>query len=162
MTVYVIGVDGGLSTGLAEIGHGLRRSTFYQNTPDAALTMLEELLAHHTAESHNPHTVLVAYEVYRQAGRAPITRQPEAQDVARSTQDLCRRYGVPSFGQTPAEAKKIASDVFLRRAGLWTLPSEVGADDANDVNDAMRHAVLLLARRHARLYEALLTRAFPQ
>lgn len=161
MTVYVVGVDGGLSTGMAELGSGARL-WYRQSDPDSALTELEERLAWHADTAHVPHTVLVAYEVYRQAGRAPMTRQTEAQEVARSVHDLAQRYGFPSVGQTPAEAKKIAPDVFLRRAGLWTLPSEVGQADANDVNDAMRHAVLLLARRHARLYERLLTRAFPQ
>jgi hypothetical protein len=161
MTVYVIGIDGGRSTGMAEIARG-KRSFYMQDEPDNVLTSLELRLAWHADEAHEPHTVLVAYEVYRQVGRAPVTRQPEAQDVARSVHDLAQRYGFPSVGQTPAEAKKIASDTFLRRAGLWTLPREVDQLDANDVNDAMRHAVLALARRHARLYEALLTRAFPR
>lgn len=41
---------------------------------------------------------------------------------------------------TPAKNKQ-AADNMLRECGLWTLPSELGRPDANDVNAAMKHLV---------------------
>lgn len=51
------------------------------------------------------------------------------------------KFGVEMVEQTPAQAKGLVSDKVLKRLGMWPTGSIVGAKDADDVRDALRHAV---------------------
>lgn len=61
--------------------------------------------------------------------------------------------------QTAANAGSFVSNARLRQLGLWVTPADVGQPDADDANSAMRHAILLLARKSARNYQQLVYRA---
>jgi hypothetical protein len=158
MTVVIIGVDPGLSTGVSVLADA-RLSSAFQGMPEDALNELDGVLRRWTdhCTDTGTGTVLVACERFQAAGRSTHSHQPDAERVFARTAALASLYGVDFVEQTPADAKRIASDALLRRNGLWTLPRDVGCRDANDANDAMRHAVLLLARRRATMFNALLT-----
>lgn len=51
------------------------------------------------------------------------------------------KFGVEMVEQTPAQAKGLVSDEVLKRLGMWPTGSIVGTKDADDVRDALRHAV---------------------
>jgi len=155
MTVTIFGVDGGLSTGLAELRDG-RKIFVMQDEPARVLTRLAERI---TLCTEAGHTILVAYELFRQSGRAVHSAQPEALETAVRAQTIAMAHGCQVVAQTPGEAKRIASTAFLKGTGLWTLPGEVGQEDANDANDAMRHAILALARNYATQFDILMVRA---
>lgn len=52
-------------------------------------------------------------------------------------------FGVEVVEQTPSQAKGLVSDKVLKRLGadFWPTGSVVGAGDADDVRDSLRHAV---------------------
>lgn len=53
------------------------------------------------------------------------------------------KFGIEVEEQTPAQAKGLVSDKVLKRLGglFWPTGSMVGAPDADDARDALRHAV---------------------
>jgi len=157
MTTYFYGIDGGKSTGAVCIA---RQKIIWrrQATPEEILSELDARMARHG--EHRSHPVLIGYEVFRQSGPARVTVQPEARDTAVRVEDLAARHGYLADGQTAADAKHMVPDSLLRAAGLWTLPSEIGESDANDVNDAARHALLVMARKRASEFDGLLQRAY--
>jgi L-lactate utilization protein LutC len=155
VSVIIIGVDSGLSTGIAEI-YGGRRGLVFQGPPADAINELTSRLEELEQEDH---TVTVACELFRKTGRAAHTHQPEAEVTAVKAALVAEMHGARVVLQPPADAKRIASNALLQRSGLWTLPSEIGRKDANDVNDAMRHAVLAMSRYHASQFDSLLAYA---
>lgn len=99
--------------------------------------------------------VLIAGERYTTTDRTgKRSAQPLPLRVLGSAEQLSYSYANVEFTlQAPADAKKIAPNEFLRDAGFYTLPGDVGCPDANDVNDAARHALLALARRRALAFD---------
>jgi hypothetical protein len=165
MSVLVIGVDPGLSTGVSVLAGRCRQSVF-QGPVDKAVDYLRSQLATFVpmdADDGSPRYVriTVACERFQSSGRAALTVQPSVLAMAHSAEHLAGEFGVRFLLQSPADAKRIAPDALLRRSGLWTLPGEVGRKDANDANDATRHAVLVLARSHARIFGELMQSAMP-
>jgi hypothetical protein len=77
------------------------------------------------------------------------------EDVISVARGVARGFGARFELQDPAPAKAIASNTFLHRTGLWLTAKDVGALDADDANDATRHAVLALATHHATVFETL-------
>lgn len=156
MSVTVIGVDPGLSTGVAEIANGFRGS-FCQGLPHQAVDFLEHRIQENVKSGVD---LTIACERFtQQSGHRVLTQQPEAQQTIGMVQRLCAVYGVELVSQPPADALRIASNDLLRRAGLWIVPSEVGQSDADDVRMAMRHAVLALSRKHATIFESIWCRS---
>lgn len=150
----VVAVDPGTSVGVVALLDG-RPIRAYQIRLDApggraslrlALTELFDL--------GRGLRLLVACERYTTQGRASrLSRQDDTQDVIGLVQALSP---VEVELQSPADAARFASDARLRALSLWVLAAEVYQPDADDANSAMRHALLLLARRCARTYVRLL------
>jgi hypothetical protein len=157
--IAIIGVDPGLSTGLAEIldgVKGLQQGLIFQGEPESALRLLNERLSMHAGMDNQ---VIIACESFRQSGRAMLSPQPEAVETAVRVSTIADARGVRCLSQTPGDAKRVAPNALLQKTGLWVLPREVGQKDANDVNDGMRHAVLAMSRYKATMYDRLLAQA---
>lgn len=151
--VVIIGVDPGDSTGVAVL-QAITKIAVFQGKPDDAIDFIHRHVA--LAREAGVEKIKIAGERYNQLG-APGTRTPQttAQQVIGRLDEVARQHAVPLILQAPADARGIASDQFLRATRLWTLPNEVDARDADDTNMAMRHAVLLLATKHATLFDVL-------
>ena len=158
MTVVILGVDPGNSCGLAELTDG--RLTFIsQETPEVMLQQLRERLGHafimySTADLKL--TVVCERFIQRNIPGVHMTNQPKALEVAGAAEDVCRHVAVEFVLQNPADAKAIAPNDRLRQLGLWVTPSQLGKSDVNDARDAIRHAVLRLATKHATILDRLL------
>lgn len=150
---YVVGVDGGLSTGITVL-RDVELFAVYQGHWEDALEWLDDV----TTRLHvTGCDVVIAAERFRHgAGSVRGSAQPHAARVYAAAEDLARRLGVKFSGQGPAEAKRLAPNALLRRVGLYLRGDQVGCPDANDVNDATRHAILYLARRRASVFQRLL------
>lgn len=153
LTVYSIGVDPGLSMGLYVL-RNTERFGFWQGTPMTTLQALDLLLV--KLRDDDPGAkIIVACERYISTSRPGKTHQPIAQVVIGQVQLVVERHSIDIEWQAPADAKRFAPTTFLRKHGLYVTAREVNCRDANDVNDAARHAVLLLAKRFAAIFERL-------
>lgn len=154
--VYVIGVDPGPSTGVLVTRNGVKIAAL-QGPHESVLVRLGALLATITTGSVN-NVVTIACERFVATGqRGPRTHQPVPQRVIGQVEQLATSFSCDLVLQSPADAKRVAPTQLLRDLGLYVTRDEVGQPDANDVNDAARHAVLCLARQHAALFDHLLT-----
>jgi hypothetical protein len=153
--IVIIGVDPGKSTGVAELIDG-RLVHIFQGEQSAAMDVLDALLTDHSG--HADRKVSVACERYV-SGNQVASHQPEAQQVVGQVVRTCQRHGVEVDLQAPSDAHAIGQDLLLRKLDLWPLPSHVGQRDADDVRMAVRHALLRMARRHARLFQTLVNGA---
>jgi hypothetical protein len=157
--IAILGIDPGLSTGIGEIlkdGPDILRGMIFQGEPKHALKILDGRLQHHASKGNQ---VIIACELFRQSGRAPLTVQPEATETAVLVRNMAEIRGVRFVGQPPGDAKRVCSNTLLQASGLWVLPSEVGQKDADDVNDGLRHAVLAMSRYRATMFDQLMALA---
>lgn len=169
-TSLIIGVDPGQSTGaflldlyitMDQLGNSyvVESTHRYQGPPDEVLRALETELV---AARDNLVTVLMAVERYTvmpNSGR--MSQQPVPLQVIGQLEMLAERYDVRLILQAPGDAKKFCTNAQLRQFNLWTTPKMVGCPDANDVNDAARHALLALAKTHMAAYDVLLRSSIP-
>lgn len=160
---YIVGLDPGNSTGLHVLRllpeHKIAMTVSrYQGPPAEALYRLE-LLVREAALRHGG--ILIAGERYTvTAETGKRSAQPTPLKVLGQAEQLTYQYtNVEFILQTPADAKKLASNERLRDLGFYTHPRDVNCPDANDVNDAARHALLALARRRASIFDELLRTA---
>lgn len=151
----IIGVDPGASTGIAELVDG-RLVHIFQGEPGPAMDVLDSLLMEHSG--HADRRVSVACERFV-TGNQVQSHQPEAQQVVGNVVRTCQKHGMEVDLQAPSDAHSIGQTPLLQRLDLWPMPSHVGQPDADDVRMAVRHALLHLARRHARLFQALVNGA---
>lgn len=149
---YVVGVDPGESTGVFALRDG-RRFAAYQGPPADALNVLRALLSEWRRADAR---VLVACERYVSSSRPGRTHQSVPQQVVGQVVALVESFGYEVVMQSPADAKRVAPNELLACLGLYVRRGEVNQRDANDVNDAARHAMLLLVTRFASVYEHLL------
>lgn len=149
--IVIIGVDPGASTGIAETIDG-RLKHIFQGEPSAAMDILDSLLTQHSG--HADRRVAVACERFV-SGNQVQSHQPEAQQTVGNVVRMCQKHGVEVDLQSPSDAHTIGQDHLLRRLDLWPLPRHVGQKDADDVRMAVRHVLLFMARRRARLFQAL-------
>lgn len=152
-TTYVVGVDPGVSTGLFVLrgdGFVLHRQ---QGTPSQ---VLDDLPLRFPFLCEPSGDVLVGCERFVQDQSNHRTAQPVPLQVIGVVEQLARTYGWRMHLQAPADAKTLAPSSLLRDLGLWTTPSQVERRDANDVNDAARHALTALAHHRASLFDRLL------
>lgn len=149
---YVIGIDPGPSSGLVALRDGVLH-TYYQGSPKNMILMLSATLCRAQRENES---VVIACERYVSSGRPGRTHQVVPQQVIGQVELLATQYECELVMQSPGDAKRIAPNPMLRRLGLYRTPSDVVSHDANDVNDAARHAVLLLASRFVTVLERLL------
>lgn len=169
-TSLIIGVDPGQSTGaflldiyplLDQLGRSyvVESTNRYQGPPEVVLSTLEtELKAAHD----NLVAILMAVERYTvmpNAGR--MSQQPVPLQVIGQLETLARHYDAAFILQAPGDAKKFCTNAQLRQFNLWTTPKMVNCPDANDVNDAARHALLALAKTRTTAYDVLLRSSIP-
>lgn len=154
-TTFVLGVDPGPSTGLFVLrGDGFVTHR-QQGTPSQ---VLDDLVLRLPFLCANDVDVLVGCERYVQDQTNHRTAQPVPLQVIGVVAQLARLHAWRFNLQTPADAKSFAPNALLRDLGLWTTPVQVERPDADDVNDAARHALLTLAQRRASLLDRLLKR----
>lgn len=154
-TTYAVGVDPGPSTGLFVLrgdGFVLHRQ---QGTPSQVLDDLALRLPFLCLPSS---TVLVGCERYVQDQTNHRSAQPVPLQVIGVVEQLARLHQWSFHLQAPADAKLLVPNPLLRELRLYTTAAEVEQRDANDVNDAARHALTVLAQRRASLFDLILTR----
>lgn len=157
-TTYAVGVDPGTSTGLCVLrGDGFRLHV-QQGTPSQCL---DDLTLRFPFLDSPGVDVLVGCERYVDpGGGAPgqrRTAQPIAQQTIGVVAQLARFHGWLFRLQAPADVKAFVSNQMLHRMGLWATPRDVERRDANDANDATRHALTVLAHHRASLFDRILT-----
>lgn len=141
--IHIIGVDPGLTSGVAEL-----RGTQFQSWEIAAVdtvSYVEGLILRSTARR-----IYVACERFIQGVQtARKTRQPEAYDLGISLRDLCREHARVMYVLQMASVAKRYSDTALKTLH-WHTPGKRHA------NDAARHVAYSLLRVHpAVLYAGL-------
>lgn len=152
-TTYAIGVDPGVSTGLFVLrGDGFVAHR-QQGTPSQ---VLDDFALRFPFLCAGTTDVLVGCERYVQDQSNHKTAQPAPLQVIGVVAQLARLHQWDVKFQSPADAKALVSNNVLRELGLYTTAAQVEARDANDVNDAARHAVTVLAHHRASLFERLL------
>lgn len=156
MTNYVIGIDPGPVIGIVRLrleprpdpmnGTRLGGVEALQVTPGLLVDVLDAIAAEYTA---------VAVERFVVGPRAARSRMPAAgaaaRDVIARIENWAERHYIDVHARSAADVKPWASDLQLRRAGLWT----VGMPHARD---AARHA-LFCAVKDFGLPNPLSTRA---
>jgi hypothetical protein len=161
-TLWVAGLDPGNSTGLlitrVRAGQPCTPYLRFQGDPNQALHTLEAAVRQAALWQER---VLIAGERFTVTDKTgKRTAQPTPLKVLGAAEQLSYQYANVEFIlQSPADAKKLANNARLRELGFYTRASDVGRPDANDVNDAARHALLALARRRASIFDALLRAA---
>lgn len=169
-SVMIIGVDPGESTGAfiidlylhcdGPLHYTIEANQRYQGHPDDVLVALENELQVALLSQVDVVMAVERFTVMPNVGR--MTQQPVPQRVIGQLQALVEKYEVKTFVlQTPGDAKKFCSNAQLRQFGFWSTGKMVNRPDANDVNDAARHAVFALAFTRASAYDALLRRTIP-
>lgn len=154
---YIIGVDPGTSMGVFALELEEKRAArmhSLQGTVSEAVVWLEETLERLSKSGAGVLVACERYTVTPETGKR--TQQPTALQAIGTLKMFVERYGVRMVMQPPGDAKGIASNFMLKRLGFYTLPREVGQKDANDVNDAARHATLALARFKTSVFDTML------
>ncbi len=131
-----IALDPGGTTGLATCEYNGQHAHFIatQCPPDDACDWLWNLLE----VSDDPTSVTVIAERFTITPETiKKTRQHDALNVIGVVKWMCRRFGVTFVLQDPAVAKKMATNIVLRRNGMWT-PAR------DHANDAARHLIVAL------------------
>lgn len=156
-TTFAVGVDPGVSTGLVILrGDGLKVHA-RQGSPELTL---DDFAVRFSFLRSVGFDVLVGCERYVDlggpTGRGARTTQPVTQRVVGLVEQLARLNGWPCYLQSPSDVKALVDDALLRAVDLWTTPRDVECRDAHDVNDAMRHALAVLAHHRASLFDRIL------
>lgn len=162
---WIIGLDPGLSTGLFVVsvdssgsgsGNPVHVQSRFQGAHEVALMKLEEVVRYAATWREQ---VLIAGERYTTTDRTgKRSAQPLPQRVLGAAEQLTYSYTNAEFIlQSPADAKKLAPNEFLRDAGFYSRGEDVGCRDANDVNDAARHVLLALARKRASVFDVIVS-----
>lgn len=152
-TTFAVGIDPGDSTGLVV----LRGDGFRVHAEQGPPAILDDFTTRFAFLRNPGNDVLVACErfvVTRDTARH--SSQPTAQRVIGVVAMLCRTNGWPLHLQSPSEAKRLVNNALLRDLKLHLRGRDVDRPDANDVNDAQRHALTVLAFHRASLFDALL------
>jgi hypothetical protein len=167
-SVMIIGVDPGESTGafiidlypsLVDPPYVIESSWRAQGPPENVLASLTTELE--AARLNGVHVALAVERFTVMPATSRMTQQSTPQHVIGRLQTLASEYGATFLLQTPGDVKKMCSNAKLRQFGFWSTGKMVGCPDANDVNDAARHAVFALAFTRASAYDALLRRTIP-
>jgi hypothetical protein len=152
-TTFAVGVDPGVSTGLVVVrGDGFKIHA-QQGSPAA---VLDDFTTRFPFLNTLGYDVLVGCERYVvTAETARRSAQPVPLQVVGITTQLARLNNWAFYLQSPSDVKALVDNAFLKRVGLYTTPREVEQRDADDVNDAMRHALAALAHHRASLFERI-------
>lgn len=151
---YAVGVDPGVSTGLAILRGDGRRLHVQQGTPSQVLDDFALRFPFLCAQGAE---VIVGCERFVQTSGHVSTSQPVPLQVIGVIEQLARLHQWTFRLQAPADAKTLVSNALLHDVGLWVTARDVEQRDANDANDAMRHALTVLAHHRASLFDHILT-----
>ena len=152
LTTFIVGVDPGDSTGFAVI----RGDGFRVHVAQGPPHVLDDFTERFRFLTYPGIDVLVACERFVVTiETARHSSQPTALQVTGVVQLIARTHDWPFYLQTPADAKKLVPNFLLRDLGLYVTPRDVERPDANDANDAVRHALLCLAQRRASAFDVL-------
>jgi hypothetical protein len=153
--IYVVGVDPGRSTGVS-IMHNHELCDRWQEAWQDAVQRLRSFITDKRATEPEA-VIIIAVERFISTGHhGPRSHQPTALQAVGAVEGIAFDLDVELVWQSPADAKKLMSNARLRAWGLLATGRDVNQRDANDANDATRHALLLLARRFAVDFERLL------
>jgi hypothetical protein len=158
---YAIGVDPGLSTGIAVI-HGPELVDVWQGPPDqvsqklitAILTCLDGGMPGDTGRMP-----LIGAERFTERPTAHgnyRTVQTDAEHVIGTVKDVAARHTCKLSLQQPAAVKKLIPNTLLHRLGMWVRASDYGWPDADDAHDAIRHALSVTAIHYAATFDQML------
>lgn len=150
-----IGIDPGDSCGFAIVtSSGVHFAE--QVTPELLTRRLRHTLATLRDDDKLSTLAGIFCERFISSGRPGRTHQPTAQQVIGVVLSVAAEFDVEVTLQSPGDAKHFAPNSLLRDLGMHKTGTEVRQRDANDANDATRHALLGLAARNVRAYDALL------
>jgi hypothetical protein len=153
-TTYAVGVDPGVSTGLAIVrGDGFRVHA-QQGTPSQVLDDFALRFPFLCAWGSE---VLVGCERFVQTSGHVSTSQPVPLQVIGVVEQLARLHQWTFRLQAPADAKALVPNSLLHDVGLYVRARDVEQHDANDANDATRHALTVLAHHRASMFDHILT-----
>lgn len=155
-TTFAVGVDPGPSTGLSIIrGDGFRMHV-QQGTPSQVLddfTVRFPFLCVPSAD------VLVGCERFVVTDQtAKRSSQPVPLQVIGVVEHLARVNRWTFRLQSPSDAKQLINNTMLHDMGLWSTGRDVEQRDANDANDATRHALTILAHHRSSMFDQILLR----
>ena len=153
--MITIGVDPGLSCGLALLHDGYRLAV-HQTTPARALAELNIAI---TVARSNGEPVEIGIERFTiTANTGRKSQQTDALEITGAVDLIANKEGIPVYRQIIADVKHMFKNPLLRDLGCYTKPAEIGAADANDANDAMRHALYCFATHHPAQYQVMIKR----
>lgn len=144
--IAAIGVDPGLSAGLACLIDGV--PVFAWQGPGDRLVAELIYLENDVIKPLDCRRV-AGLERYNQRPRQPgrLSAQGDAQELIGAVSQVCESVlNWEVILSAPGDVKKMFPNVRLVALGLRVTPGDVGRRDANDVNDAMRHALMIVAR----------------
>lgn len=155
-TTFAVGVDPGPSTGLAIVrGDGFRVHV-QQGTPSQ---VLDEFTLRFPFLLNQGVDVLVGCERFVVTDQtAKRSAQPVPLQVIGVVEQLARIHGWTFRLQSPSDVKSFVNNTMLREVGLWATGRDVEQHDANDANDALRHALTVLAHHRSSLFDSILLR----
>lgn len=154
----VTAIDPGMSTGVSWIRAGDSTRPELLNRIQVSLGLSGTIRFLDTL-THLPQELVVEKFSPRPGARA--WRLDELEPI-RIEGMLEYRYGSQITWRKPEQRKLVNNSLretedFLRWAGLWTLPSDIGMPDANDVNAATMHAIgYLRDQKHIPTIEMLI------
>ena len=159
-TPHVIGVDTGLSNGLACI-RGNNLVAVWQGPPDQVRDQLTIMILS-CLDGGGSLDIgllpLIAAERFtnRPTQGQPRTTQGDAERVLGVVKDVAERHSCKLVLQQPSSVKKFAPNSLLYRLGMHVKGSDIGQADANDINDAIRHALTATATSYAVVFDDML------
>jgi hypothetical protein len=155
-TTFAVGVDPGPSTGLSIIrGDGVRVH-IQQGSPSAVLDDFSIRFPFLCAPGADVLVGCERFVVTEQTARN--SSQPVPLQVIGIVEQLARLHDWTFKLQSPSDAKHFVHNDVLRNAGLWVTGRDVEQHDANDANDATRHALMVLATHRATMFDQILLR----
>lgn len=153
---FAVGVDPGVSTGLSIV----RGDGFWLHVQQGSPSLVLDDFA-----VRFPFLCLPNAEVLVGCERFVITEQtarnsaqPVPLQVIGIVEQLARLHQWRFWLQAPGDVKRLINNTVLRETGLWATPAHVEQHDANDANDATRHALAVLATHRASLFDRILLR----
>ncbi len=153
MNIIVVGIDPGKSTGLAALRNGKLDLARQVNGREALRYLID-----YFATVSPTDAVTIAYERFTLRNVLRVhSPQPDAMYVIGMLRTIADQYHYDLVSFRPDVTKSFASNALLRRLGLYVSPRQVDQRDANDVNDAVRLCLVVLAHRHATLYRSMLS-----
>lgn len=157
---YVIGVDTGLSNGLAKI-RGDELIAVWQGPPDEVRDQLTNMILSCLdggSELDWGRLPLIAAERFTQRPTQGQHRtvQGDAERVLGVVTDIAARLSCRLVLQQPSAVKKLVPNTMLHQFNMYVSAATIGQPDANDVNDAIRHALTATAMNYASVFDDML------